>query len=137
MRGSPLLNALIAFLVIGLLGIPVHRLTRAVAIAGPTPPPAVASARVPVELRFTTAPKTVRIQHLGKVIWSADAPGLSADAELTLTWPKEGVDLLVEVGWPEDAPLSAARVVITDPDLNEHTATIWGTGPTPKVLTFQ
>ena len=139
MRGSPLLNALIAFLAIALLGIPVHRLTRAVAVAAPTPAQVdpVASVKVPVELRFTTAPKSVRIQHLDKVVWSADAPGTSTDAELTLTWPKEGVDLLVEIAWPDDAPLAAARVVLTDPDSNERTQTIWGTGPTNKVLTFQ
>lgn len=139
MRGSPLLNALLAFLVIGLLGFPVRQLTGAAVIAAATPVPvkAAASARVPVELRFTTPPKTVRIQHLGKPIFSADAPGASLDAELTLPWPAEGVDLLFEIGWPEDAPLSAVRVVVTDPTSNEHTATIWGTGPTPKVLTFQ
>jgi hypothetical protein len=139
MRGSPLLNALIAFLAIALLGIPVQRLTRAVAIAAPTPAPVAADAeqKVPVELRFTTPPKSVRIQHLGKVIWSADEPGTSADAELTLAWPKEGIDLLVEIDWPDDAPLSAARVVLTDPDNNERTETIWGTGRKNKVLTFQ
>jgi len=139
MRGSPLLNALIAFLAIALLGIPVQRLTRAVAIAAPTPAPAAADAgqKVPVELRFTTPPKSVRIQHLGKVIWSADEPGASTDAELTLAWPKEGIDLLVEIAWPDDAPLAAARVVLTDPDGNDHTESIWGAGPTNKVLTFQ
>lgn len=139
MRGSPLLNALFAFLIIGLLGIPVQRLTRAAVVLAATPAPAKAaeSLKVPLELRFTTPPKTVRIQHLGKPIFSAEAPGSSLDAELTLPWPAEGVDLLFEIGWPEEAPLSAARVVLTDPANNEHTATIWGTGPTPKVLTFQ
>lgn len=137
MRGSPLLNALIAFLAIALLGIPVQRLTRAVALAAPTPAPAPdAAVKVPVELRFTTAPKSARIQHLGKVIWSADEPGTSTDAELTLVWPKEGVDLLFEIAWPADAPLAAARLVLTDPDGNEHTESIWGTGPTNKVFTF-
>ncbi len=139
MRGSPLLNALLAFLVIGLLGFPVQRLTRAAVVMTATPAPAKATEhlQVPIELRFTTPPKTVRIQHLGKPIFSADAPGSSLDVELSLRWPAEGVDLLFEIGWPEDAPLSAARVVLTDPASNEHTATIWGTGPTPKVLTFQ
>lgn len=137
MRGSPLLNALIAFLAIALVGIPVQRLTRAVAVVAPEPVKAAASVKVPVELRFTTAPKSVRVQHLGKIVWSTDAPGTSADAELTLSWPQEGVDLLFEIAWPDDAPLSAARVVIADPTGNEHTATIWGTGATNKVLTFQ
>jgi len=137
MRGSPLLNALIAFVFIGLLGIPVQRLTRSTAAAATPAPKAAASTKVSMELRFTTAPKTVRVQHLEKVIWSADDPGTSADAELTLAWPKEGVDLLFEIGWPEGAPLSAVRVVLTDPAGTEHTASIWGTGPTPKVLTFE
>lgn len=138
MRGSPLLNALLAFLAIGLLGLPVQRLTRASTIAAPAPATkATASAKVPIELRFTAAPKSVRIQHLGKIAWSADDPGTSADAELDLSWPEEGVDLLIEIAWPDDAPLSAARLTLTDPAGNEHTGSIWGRGPTNKVLTFQ
>jgi hypothetical protein len=137
MRGSPLLNALIAFLAIALLGIPVQRLTRAVAVPLPEPVKAAPSAKVSVELRFTTPPKSVSIQHLGTSIWSTDDPGTSTEAELALSWPKEGVDLLIEIAWPGDAPLSAARMTITDPAGEEHTESIWGRGPTNKVLTFQ
>jgi hypothetical protein len=139
MRGSPLLNALIAFLAIALLGIPVQRLTSASAVplSPPAPEKVTPHAKVPVELRFTTPPKSVRIQHLGKSVWSIDDPGTSADAEFTLPWPKEGVDLLFEIAWPDDSPLSAARVTITDPESREHVESIWGRGRTNKVLTFQ
>lgn len=139
MRGSPLLNALFAFLAIALLGLPVQRLTRASAAAAATPAPvnAATTVKVPLELRFTAVAKSARIQHLGKTIWSVDDPGPSADAELTLPWPAEGVDLLVEIAWPDDAQLSAARLTLTDPAGNEHTESIWGRGPTNKVLTFK
>ncbi len=138
MRGSPLLNALIAFLAIALAGIPVHRLTRAVATTAPAPEAAndAASARVPIAIEFTTPPKAARIRHLGKVIWSVDEPGTSASADLALPWPKDGVDLLIEINWADDAPLSAARLVLTDPAGEEQTRSIWGRGPASEVLTF-
>ena len=139
MRGSPLLHALLAFVAIALLGWPVHRLTRAASVvATPIPTNAAAAlAKVPVELQFTTPPKSARIRHLGKVVWSADAPGASGDAELSLPWPKEGVDLIVEITWPDDAPLAAARVVLTDPAGEEQTRSVWGRGATSEVLTFR
>ena len=136
MRGSPLLNALLAFLAIGLLGFPVYRLTRAPASAPVLTKPAVPLAKVPVAWQFTVPPKAVRIRHLGKVVWSADTPGASAEAALTLPWPREGVDLLIEIAWPDDAPLAAARVVLTDPAGDEQTRSIWGRGATSEVLTF-
>jgi hypothetical protein len=139
MRGSPLLNALLAFLAIGLLGYPVYRLTRATALAS-APAATKAAAplvKVPVEWQFTVPPKSVRLRHLGKTVWSADAPGASADAALTIPWPDEGVDLLVEIAWPDDAPLAAARIVLTNPAGDELTRSIWGRGTTSEVLTFR
>lgn len=139
MRGSPLLHALIAFLAIGLLGIPVQRLTRASAVSAPTPAPvkSSATAQVPIAFEFTTPPQSVRVKHLGKVVWSSEVPGASAEAELSLPWPEDGVDLLIEIAWPGDAPLSAARIVLTDPTGEEQTRSIWGRGPASDVLTFR
>ncbi|MEQ1862510.1 MAG: hypothetical protein ABMA13_21535 [Chthoniobacteraceae bacterium] len=138
MRGSPLLNALIAFIAIALVGIPVLRLTRATGVSAPALQPAavVAEAKAPIEIAFTTPPQSVRVSHLGKVIWSADVPGTSVEAELAMPWPAEGVDLLVEIAWPDDAPLSAARFVITDPDGEDQMRSIWGRGAKSEVLTF-
>lgn len=139
MRGSPLLNALLAFVLIAFAGVPVYRLTRAT--ASPTLPaqvqPEPAAAAVLLELRFTAAPESVRIRHLGKVVWSAERPGSSAEAELNLPWPEEGIDLLFEVGWPEDAPLAAARVALLPPDGEEQIRSIWGTGQASEVFTFR
>lgn len=140
MRGSPLLNALLAFVAIALLGFPVHRLTQAavvIAPAAPAAPAAGALQQVSVALAFTAEPKSVRLRHLGKVVWSAEAPGLRADAEFAVPWPGEGIDLLVEIAWPDEAPLSAARLVLTDPDNDEQTRSVWGRGTASEVLTFR
>lgn len=136
MRGSPLLYALLAFIGIALLGFPVYSLTRPHPVLE-VPAPSHEPVKVPLEFAFTTEPKSVRVKHLGKVVWSADAPGTHTEAEFALEWPMEGVDLLVEITWPENAPLAAARLTLTDPQKEEQTRSIWGEGSASEVLTFR
>jgi hypothetical protein len=42
----------------------------------------------------------------------------------------------VQIGWPDSAPLAAARVTLTTPDGAAHERSIWGAGPTDEVVTF-
>lgn len=141
MRGSPLLYAILAFVCIGLLGIPIQRLTGATsaepAPVAPERSEPAAAAKVPIVLEFTTVPRAARVKHLGKIIWSSDQPEMKAEAEFDLPWPEEGVDLLFEVTWPDDAPLSAARVTITSPEGEEQIRSIWGQGQATEVFTFR
>jgi len=142
MRGSPLFYALLAFLGIALVGFPVYSLTRPYAVkteatATATPAPSHAPVKVPIEFAFTAEPKSMRVKHLGKVVWSVDAPGARTDTELSLEWPQEGVDLLVEITWPENTPLAAARLTLTDSHQEEQTRSIWGEGSASEVLTFR
>lgn len=139
MRGSPLLRAALTFLVLLGLAPLLWQMTRpregAAALAPPAPPP-VALAKVRLELVFTTPPKKVEIKHLGKIIWTKDAPGPRDEYELELPWPKEGVELGFLLDWPESAPLSAMRATITDPFQNEIERTAWARGQTEKILNF-
>src|SRR5689334_1185292 len=121
MRGSPLLRALLAFLAISLVGWPLARLTRPAA-AAPAPSPTTTGtgpaaeplpATVHLALSFTTLPRRVTLWHSGKEIWSTDVTNAEMEHDLTLSWPREGVDLRFVIDWPTDAPLAAARVQIT------------------------
>lgn len=140
MRGSPLWRAIIAFLLIATTGIPLWKLThRAEATSAAAPvPPAVESKTAQVEFTLTQPASQISIWHLGKRVWSGEALEGKADAELTIPWPAEGVDLRFVIEWPGDARTSAARVQLTAADGTEYDRSIWSpTGPADKVLTFR
>ena len=136
MTGSPLLRALLAFLAIASAGFPLWKLTRPnAATVAPQPAAAVLSA-IPVALTFSEAPESCSILHLGKVLWTQRMPALEVQETLQLEYPREGIDLQIQVAWPPADKPAALRVKITDPDGNEHEKTIWGRGEMDEVLTF-
>lgn len=138
MRGSPLFRALVAFLAILVLGYPLRRLTgESPSPATPAATPAPVTKReVDLQVTFTTAPKSFSVRHLGKEIW-AGAPGeTTAEKKLTLSYPPEGIDLQFAADFPADAPLAAARLVLTDPDGDPHEKSVWGTGSIDEVVAF-
>ena len=139
MRGSPLLRALLAFIIIALLGIPLWQLTRpGVVVAMPAlqaPKPEVAKA-IHLHLTFTAVPKKFTVSNLDKVIWEATTPEADMEQDVSMAYPSEGIDLQFHIEWPEDGPLSALRVQLTDPAGDMHEKSIWGKGVTDEVVTF-
>ena len=98
MRGSPLLRALAAFLVIAGLGWPLERLThRSNATLLPQVLPAADQKPVLVSLRFTHLPRQVTIWHLGQEKWTSTVMDSEIETELKLDWPREGIDLRVVI----------------------------------------
>lgn len=137
MRGSPILRAVLVFLALLALAPLLWKLTRPVlAQAMPKPQPEVKSAMVEVRLNFSTAATRVVIQHLGREVWSKDAPALSEDFSAQIPWPKEGVELHVLVNWPEGTRSAAMRVRLTAPDGAEYDRSAWGSAKTDDVLRF-
>jgi hypothetical protein len=138
MRGSPLLRAAIAFLVLLALGIPLWRLTHAAepAQAQTQPAPAVEAKAIHLQLDFTLAPKKIQVLHLGKEVWSEDAPAAEIERDLKIAYPDQGVDLQFHIEWPDDAPLAAMRAKLTDPAGDTHEKSLWGKGVVDDVLTF-
>lgn len=138
MRGSPLIRALLAFLILLALGVPLWRLTReeSVQVAPVLPPPtAAAESTVRLQLTFTSVPTSVKVLHLGKEVWRVDSPAQDVEKELRMEYPKEGVDLQFDVEWPGDA-LAAMKVTFTDPEGTSHEKSVWGRGSVSEVLTF-
>ena len=139
MRGSPLARALLAFFVIALLGWPLWQLTRSdEAVAAPAPKAAVATIKkaIRLHLTFTTVPKSVTVEHLGEEVWKVTAAEADMEKEFPLDYPAEGVDLQFHIEWPEDAPLAAMRVRLTDPAGDTHDKSVWGKGAVDEVVTF-
>jgi hypothetical protein len=140
MRGSPILRALIAFLILLALGFPLHRLLRASAGAGPavTETPrekAPAAAKVQLQVNFTTAPAEFRVRSLGKEVWKESKPAEQIERSLTLAFPKEGIELQVEADWPAGTR-GAAQVRLSDPQGLEHVKYLFGEGSASDVLSF-
>ncbi len=137
MRGSPLLRALLAFLAILALGWPLRRLTTAADVPRDQPRPVVVEAKeVGLRLTFTLVPKSVKVLHLDREVWSESAPTAELEHKLKLAYPAEGVDLQFQIEWPSDAPLAAMRATLTDPAGDEHEKSVWGQGATNETVTF-
>jgi hypothetical protein len=138
MRGSPLARALLAFIVIALLGWPLWQLTRPEAAAAPLPKPATASTKkaISLHLTFTTVPKSLSVRHLDEEIWKEAAPQADMEKKITLDYPDEGIDLQFHIEWPDDAPVAAMRAQLTDPAGDTHDKSLWGKGTVDDVLTF-
>jgi len=139
MRGSPLLRALLAFIIVALLGIPLWQLTRPEAVlatpTSPVPKAEIAKA-IHLHLTFTTVPKKVVVSNLDKVVWDIAAPEADMEHDVTMAYPTEGVDVQFHIEWPEDGPLSAMRVQLTDPAGDRHDKSVWGKGADDEVVTF-
>jgi len=144
-RGSPLVRAFIAFLAILALGWPLWRLTavdEATKTAAPgatTEAPAAAAApvrEIKLQVTFTTPPKSFSIRHLGREVWSDKNGKTEAEKTLQLPYPKEGVELQFAADFPEVAPLAAARLVLTDPQGDDHEKSCWGTRRIEEVVAF-
>lgn len=136
MKGSPLLRAIVAFLLIASVGLPLWRLTRpAEVLASPTAAPTDIRP-ILLELTFSSPPAYVAVLHLGKAVWKKDAPGMKVEHAAQIEFPPEGVDLQFAVRWPPGESDSALRVRLTDPDGSEHERTVWGRGEMLETVTF-
>jgi len=139
MRGSPLLRALLAFLAILSLAWPLRRLTTASEAPLERPETVVAEAEeIGLQLTFTLVPKSVKVRHLDREIWSETAPAAAMERSLKLPYPDEGIDLQFQIEWPggASAPLAAMRATLTDPAGDAHEKSVWGQGGVDAVLTF-
>ena len=138
MRGSPLIRALAAFLIIAALAWPLGRLTHR-SEASPQAleeKPAEERQVVAVAFSFTQLPARVAIWHLGQQVWQSEVKDSEIDATVNLQWPEEGIDLRVVIDWPEGDSLAGAQVRVVDPQGVEHERAIFSKGPADEILTL-
>jgi hypothetical protein len=140
MRGSPLLRAVLALAGLLALAPLIFWMTGANAgapMAGPHVAKPTEPGRVEIRLTFSSQARRVSIQHLGREVWTKSQAGPDEMAAIELPWPKEGIELRVQVDWPEGAPLAAMRLRLVTPGRREHDRTVWGRGSADEVLTFE
>ncbi len=136
MRGSPVIRAIMAFVVILALAPLLARVTTPSEQRAAAAPLPVSRKNVQISLAFTTTPKRVTIAHLGSDVWAKSDPSTEEDVTLDVPWPEQGGELVFRVDWPEGAPIAAMRARLTDPKDVEIERSLWGAGPTESVLNF-
>jgi hypothetical protein len=136
-RGSPLLRAFLAFCLIAAFAWPLWHLTHPMQVVAAAPAQARAENKdIGLQMDFTVLPKRFVVRYLEKDLWTETAPQASMEHQLSLVFPDKGVDLVFHIEWPDDAPLAAARVRLTDPAGDTHEKSVWGQGTVDEVLTF-
>ena len=139
MHGSPLLRTVTVILLLLVAAIPLWRMTHEAAAASVIPVASAPEAQSVVHLAVAFAQKPLRfeISYLGKPVWQSDlVTSLTAEKDLVMTYPKEGVDLEYEVVWPPGTPLCAARLSVAANDAEPVEKTLWGTTQIDDVLSF-
>lgn len=139
MHGSPLLRTATVVLLLLAAAIPLWRMTHESAAASVIPAASVAEPQSQVHLAVAFSPKPLRfvISCLGKPIWESDSvPSPTAEKDIAMPYPKEGVDLEYNVVWPPGTPLCAARLSVAPDDAEPVEKTLWGAGHIDDVLSF-
>ncbi len=94
-----------------------------------------APAAVHLTISSTKVPFHYEVSHLGKIVWQGNSNDFEAQTELALIFPKEGIDLLVDVTWDFPDP-AAVKLDVTPDGIETKTQTLWGKGSVSDVLTF-
>ena len=138
MRGSPLIRALLILIALAALLVPLRRLTSQQRPLPAQPPKShtVSNKRFHLELTCTTSPFKYQITNNGKTVWNGYEAGTTAQTDLNLDFPPEGLDLVMDVAWDEKKP-TAARLVVKPSDDEETSQTAWGTTSVSEVVTIR
>lgn len=136
MRGSPLVQAALVVAGLLLLLFPLHSLTQRHTVM--VMPAATPQPKKHVQLAFrSTAPFRFQVSYLGQVVWEGanDSVEKENTKELDIDFPKEGIDLAVDVNWAAKG-LAAAEISVTVGETELH-KTLWGEGSASDVFTFK
>ena len=127
MKGSPLVRFLAIVAIMGLMFLPLRRLTSGrAAAAAPVAEHEAAQSSVHLEMTATTGPFEFEVKYLGKTIWKGEAGVKATAQDVHLPFPPEGIDLGLE-GSFKGTPLPAAVMLSVTPENGSPLEkTIWG-----------
>lgn len=137
MRGSPLARAIMTVIALLALLFPLQRLTshQSATVLQPPAQDSDGQKKIRLELTSTTVPFKFQITHEGKPIWGGESTSSTVARETELKFPREGIDLVLEVWWTEDKE-TAVRLALTPEGSDTIGKTVWGTMNASEVLTF-
>jgi hypothetical protein len=136
MQGSPLIGAAIILALLGLMVVPLREFTASRVPSATQAAAAPNATPIHLELESSHAPFSFEISHLGKVVWKGDAMEKTAQSDVPMEFPKEGIDLRVAVSWPGDSSREAVKLSVTPANDSTLEKTLWGEAGVDDVLTF-
>jgi hypothetical protein len=128
MTGSPLLRLALVLGILAALLVPAVRLTgreKEPQRAAPTPVASGAAAKN-VKLTFLSpiTPTSIKVEADGKTVAELKAPTM--ETEVSLLFPKQGVDLVISAEWPQGSTENALRVQASTGEESLADTTLWG-----------
>ena len=141
MRGSPIVRLLFTLMAMGLVLIPLIRLTGSNKPGMASSPPTrsvPARGSEPVDLEITVAGGSARLEvtHLGEIVWQGRVE-TTETSTLVMNFPQEGIELGILGEFEGQERPAALRVSLTPPGEMPIEKTIWSTGPIDEVLVFE
>ncbi len=136
MKGAPLIRLALVVLALLLLALPLRRLTSRTSASPVAAAPATAASTVELTLSSTRAPFHFLITHLGKTIWEGNSSDLSVARQLSLPFPREGIELWAEASWEGDAPAALKAELQRDHRVSPPRI-LWGNGQAEDILHFR
>lgn len=138
MTGSPLLRLALVLGILAVLLIPAVRLTgREKEPQGDAPTPVALDAGAKnVKLTFLSpiTPASIKVEVDGKTVAELKAP--SMETEVSLPFPKQGVDLVISAEWPQGSTENALRVQASTGAESLADTTLWGDPEVNDVVTL-
>jgi hypothetical protein len=141
MRGSPIVRLLIMIIAMGLVLIPLIRLTDSHAPESVPLPPAPAdpqSEREIVDLEITVlgGPVTLEVTHLGEIVWQGRV-NRTAKRSVAIHFPNEGIELGIVGEFEGRDSLGALRISVSVAGGKPIERTVWSKGLIDEVLLFE
>jgi hypothetical protein len=141
MRGSPIVRLMIMIFAMGLVLIPLIRLTDSHApesVPLPLAPADPESERENVNLEITVlgGPATLEVTHLGEVIWQGRV-NRTANGSVAMHFPNEGIELGITGEFETRGSLGALRISVSVAGGKPIERTVWSKGAIDEVLLFE
>jgi hypothetical protein len=105
--------------------------TAVMPVAAPT-----ANERVHLQIVSTATPFTFSVSHLGRIVWQGESPTSPVEKDVSLPFPKEGIDLALDAKWTSGAT-GAVKLSVTRGEEDPVAQTTWGDGAVSDVFTFR
>lgn len=132
MRGAPPLHLVLLAVAFGLFAIPLAQLTfaRHETVMVKTEAPATPSAQTGLllRLRFAHVPKSLSLKMGDRELIPSAPVASPLEIRSEMIIPAEGLDLLLEVSWPEGTPETAVTIDLEPDGLETKSHTRWSTG---------
>lgn len=91
---------------------------------------------VHLQIVSTATPFTFSVSHLGRIVWQGESSTSPVEKDVSLPFPKEGIDLALDAKWTSGAT-GAVKLSVTRGDEDPVAQTTWGDGAVSDVFTFR